>query len=157
MSETGRPFLTIPGKWEIDYTYAAGAHATKFFQEFRENKKIYGVRCKSCGRVLVPPRPLCERCYLATEEWVEVGDTGVIETFGIVYWKFKGLPDPPYAVGVIKLNRADESILHFIGGVDLTDPRKATEKIKIGSKVRAVWSDERKGSILDIRYFEPVQ
>lgn len=156
MTEKSKEFMTIPGKWEIDYTYAAGAHATKFFRELKENKRIFGVSCKSCRRVLMPPRPLCERCYISTGEWVEVSDTGVIETFGIVYWKFKGLPDPPYAVGVIKLGRADEGILHFIGGVDLSDPKKATDKIRVGSKVRAVWADERKGTILDIKYFEPI-
>jgi len=146
-------YLIIPGKWEIPYRHSAGKFATRFFNELK-NGKIMGVKCSKCGRVLIPPRSFCERCFTPIEEWVEVKDTGVIETFTICYEKFTGLPDPPYTVAVIKLDGADTGMMHFIGGVDLSDPKKAIEKIKVGARVKAKWRAERTGSILDIEYFE---
>lgn len=147
--------LEIPGKWEIEYRYAAGPYISKFLEGLKE-KKIYGVRCPSCRRVLIPPRMFCDRCHVELNEWVEVKDQGELEAFIVIYRKFYGLPDPPYALGSIKLEDASEPILHFIGEVDITNPLKIPEILKPGIKVKAVWREERKGSILDIMYFKPI-
>ncbi|MCL5935421.1 MAG: OB-fold domain-containing protein, partial [Firmicutes bacterium] len=74
----------------------------------------------------------------------------------VCYQKFLGAPEPPWASGLVRLDGADTAMLHFIGGVDLTDINKARELIKIGTRVRAVWNEERKGIITDIRHFKPV-
>lgn len=144
----------VPGKWEIEYKYATGPYLGKFLEGLKE-KKIYGIKCPSCKRIILPPRILCERCYvqLSLNDIVEVKDTGIVQTFFVVYRQFFGLPPPPYAVGLIKLDGADEGIVHFLGGIDLSDPNKISEKNIIGSKVQAVWNEERKGNILDIKYF----
>ncbi len=57
--------------------------------------------------------------------------------------EFTRLPDPPYCVAWIKLDDADEGIPHFVGGVDLSDPKKALEKIKVGARVKAKWGESR--------------
>jgi len=149
-------YLLFPGRWEIDYKYAAGEYASRFFQGLKE-KKIYGVRCPICRRVLMPPRRFCERDLAEPREWVEVKDEGTLLNFIIVYRKFHGLPDPPYAIGLIKLDGADEPLLHFIGGVDLSSPHRALKKLRPGIRVKAVWAEERRGTILDIKYFEPLE
>jgi uncharacterized OB-fold protein len=149
-----KPF-EIPGKWEIEYKYAAGPYISKFLEGLKE-KKIFGIKCNSCKRVYVPPRMFCERCYVELNDWVEVKETGTLETFIVVYRKFYGLPDPPYALGLIKLDGASESFLHYLGEVDLSRPEKIPEILKQGQKVIAIWNEERKGSILDIKYFKPL-
>ena len=40
---------------------------------------------------------------MQTTDWVEVKDGGVLISYIVVYRKFYGLPDPPYAVGLIKV------------------------------------------------------
>jgi hypothetical protein len=147
----------VPGKWEIEYRHSAGVYGSKFLSGLREGR-IYGVRCPSCRRVLLPPRAFCDRCHVKVSDWVEVKDEGSITTFLIVYRKFWGLPDPPYAVALIKLDGSDEAILHFIGEVDLSTPDRATQVLKVGTRVKAVWKppNERTGSILDIKYFKPI-
>jgi len=149
--------IEIPGKWEIEFKYATGPYIAKFLEGLKE-KKILGIKCPSCKKVLIPPRILCEKCYvqLSLNDIVEVKDTGSIQTFFVVYRQFYGLPPPPYAVALIKLDGADEGILHFLGEVDLSDPNMVSEKIKIDTKVKAVWNEERKGNILDIKYFKPI-
>ncbi|MCS7118159.1 MAG: Zn-ribbon domain-containing OB-fold protein [Thaumarchaeota archaeon] len=148
-------YLYIPAKWDVEFLHSAGEFTTRFLQNLKE-KKIYGVRCPRCNRVLLPPRRVCDRCFVETTDWVEVSDVGTLQSFCVVYRKFWGLPDPPYAIGVFKLDGSDEALVHFIGGVDLTDPTKLEEVVKIGRKFRAVWAEERRGHILDIKYFEPM-
>ncbi len=160
MSEVPEPrevkgLLVFPGRWEIEYEYAAGRVLSEFFKRLRDGV-IVGARCPSCKRVLMPPRQFCERCMVEVRELVEVSDEGELLNFIIVYRKFYGLPDPPYAVGLVKLDGADEPMLHFIGGVDLSSPHKALKVLKPGVRVKAEWRDERRGNILDIRYFKPV-
>ena len=105
--------LTIDGRWDIPYRHTAGKAATRFFRELKENKRIVGVRCPSCRRVLVPPRGFCERCFVPVDDWVEVEDKGTLTTFTIVYAQFTSLPPPPYCVGIIKLDGADLSLIHI--------------------------------------------
>ncbi len=149
--------LLVDAKWEIPYRHAAGPHATRFFAALRDERRILGIRCTACRRVLVPPRAFCERCFADTDEWVPVADVGVVRTMTIQYEKFPGLPDPPYAVGLIQLDGADTSLLAFLGGVDLRDPGYALSKIGIGRRVKAVWKDVREGRVTDIAYFAPLE
>jgi hypothetical protein len=143
-------------KWEIPYIHSAGKHATKFFEALKE-KKILGVRCPRCNRVLVPPRAFCERCFVETSDWVEVKDEGVLTTISVCYMKFTGLPDPPYATGIVKLDGADTGMLCYLGDVDLSDWKKVHEIFKPGTRVKAVWKDKPEGKITDIMYFKPVE
>jgi hypothetical protein len=148
--------LIMPGAWNLPFRHTAGRFASRFFRELRDNQKIYGVRCPQCRRVLVPPRPLCERCFASPDEWVEVGHQGTLEAFTICYVPFLGLPQPPVAMIMVKLDGADTGLQHLLGGVDLSDPDKSRELVKIGMRVEAVWREQRRGEILDIQHFKPV-
>ncbi len=147
--------IEIPYTWEIPFKYTAGKILTHFFKNLKE-KRIVGLRCPKCKRVLLPPRSFCEMCYVPLEEWVLVKDEGVVRAFQVTYMKFLGAPNPPWASGLIKLDGADTAILHFIGNVDLSTPEAAKRSIKVGMRVKAVWSDKREGKITDIKYFEPI-
>jgi len=148
--------LIMPGAWNLPFRHTAGRFASRFFRELRDNQKIYGVRCPQCQRVLVPPRPLCERCFASPDEWVEVAHQGTLEAFTICYVPFLGLPQPPVAMIMVKLDRADTGLQHLLGGVDLSDPDKSRELVKIGMRVEAVWREQRRGEIGDIQHFRPI-
>jgi hypothetical protein len=147
--------LIIDGRWDIPYRHTAGRAATRFFRELKENKRIVGVRCPSCQRVLVPPRGFCERCFVPVDEFVGVEDKGTLTTFTIVYAHFTSLPPPPYCIGIIKLDGADTGLIHYVGGVDLQDMEAAKKAISVGMRLQAIWRDEREGKITDIGYFQP--
>src|SRR5438874_245909 len=112
---------TIIEHWDLTYRHSAGVVASEFFRALEEEGRILARRCPSCTRALLPPRPFCDRCYVDTEDWIEVGDAGVLETFTIVFAKFAGLPDPPYAIAYVRLERADTAILNYVRGLDLDD------------------------------------
>lgn len=144
--------MTRQESWNINYRHALGETASYFYTQIRDNKKIYGRR-SAAGRVLVPPRAFSDQTLEPTTEWVEVGPGGVIEAFTMVYEEFAGLPPPPYAFGYVMLDKADTAIGGFFRGVELTDPAKAAEKLKIGTRVTTRFADKRIGDVLDF-WFE---
>ncbi|MBE0479564.1 MAG: Zn-ribbon domain-containing OB-fold protein [Dehalococcoidia bacterium] len=143
--------ITIAGSIHIDYQWTAGIAGSRFFQELRDNARIMGTRCPKCGRVLVPPRIFCEECFVDAEEWVEVSSKGRLITFGETYLSTDGtLLDKPWILGIVKLDGADGGLIHYIGEAN-------PEDLKIGMQMEAVFSEERQGNILDIKYFRPAR
>jgi len=53
----------------------------------------------------------------------------------------------PYGYAIVHLDGADSYLIHY---VDETDPAK----MKAGDRVRAVFEEDRTGSLLDIKHFE---
>ncbi len=140
--------------WNITYNHALGETASWFYVQIRDHAKIYGRRCGSTGRVLVPPRAFSDQTLVPTTEWVEVGPGGRIETFTIVYEEFNGLPPPPYAFGYVQLDGADTAIGGFFKGIDLKDPATAAQLLKVGTRVITKFAEQRTGDVLDF-WFEP--
>lgn len=142
-------------EWNISYSHAMGPIAGTFFQKLRAEGILMGRHCPECDRVLIPPRGFCDRDYVDTDRWVEVGSRGQIETFTVVFQKFQGLPDPPYCIAYVRLDGADTAILNYVRGVAIDDPDAVRENIRIGSRVRVVLApmDERQGRVTDF-WFE---
>ena len=149
------PPLIIESRWDIPFRHTAGRLASHFFRALME-KKILALRCPRCRRVLIPPRPFCERCFVSLDDWVEVGQQGTLEAFTVCYARFTGLPDPPYCLSLVKLDGADTALQHLLGEVELEDVERMKQAVRIGMRVEAVWREEREGGIQDIRYFRPL-
>jgi uncharacterized protein len=148
--------LTIPGQWNIAYQYAAGKTATRFFLALRDNERIYGTQCSSCNRILVPPRSFCDRCFVKTDGWLEVGPEGYVVTFAISQRRSPGIDrEPPYMVALIRLDGASTNLIHFVEGCDFTDPEQLLKRVRAGLRVRAKFLplSQRKGHIFDIQSF----
>ena len=147
-------YLHVAYKFEPKYSWAAGVAISRFLNELKAGN-IIGRKCHNCGRILVPPRMYCEQCYRPTDEWVHVKDTGTVNTFSISHVGTDARRlKTPILVAVIDIQGASPGmgILHNLGEVEPLG-------ISIGMKVQAVWkpAEERQGSILDIRYFKPVE
>ncbi len=147
-----RDLIFIPQAWNIKFNHAAGEIGSIFFRTIVDRREILGRRCPGCKRVLLPPRSYCERCFIQTDQWVKVGTEGTIQAFTVVYERFKGLPNPPYAIAYVLLNGANTSMVNFVKGVDLEDLNEALKKIKIGARVKVAFKRRRKGRITDFWY-----
>lgn len=134
----------------IPYAWAAGEHATRFYQEIAENRKLFGTRCPECQRVLFPARKACSRCFADTTDWVEVGPGGVVTSFTVVHYAEPSIQpvSPPFAFGLIQLDGADTAFVHLLAEIDV-------KTIKTGIRVEAVFAEPTRGCILDIRHFKP--
>ncbi len=142
--------LVHHGRIKVPYTWSVGEVGSRFFVELRDHKKIFGKRCPSCKKVLVPARKICGQCFRQTDDWVEVGDAGTVQTFTIVRYPSDVQPlRPPFGYAVIRLDGADTGITHLLYG---SDP----SKWRVGMRVKAVFKENRTGNILDIACFQPV-
>ena len=140
------------GDIPITSRYTAGIAGEKFLRAIKEEARILGTRCGTCGLTYVPATTFCERCFAELDEWVEVASQGTVFTYTVLYRDLdeKRL-DPPAILAYVKLEGSDGGLVHYLGE---TDP----EAVHIGMAVEAVFKDaaEREGSILDIVYFRPV-
>lgn len=138
---------------EAKYAWDCGIAIGKYLAGLKEGK-ILGVNCERCGRIMVPPRIFCEECFRTIDSWVELKDTGKVNTFSLCYitWNVKTLKEPQIPA-VIEIDGATPGygIMHLLGEVK-------PEVVKIGMKVKAVWKkeEEREGAITDILYFKPI-
>jgi len=150
----GNPILE--SEVRIPYEVAFGPTWFRFFEGLRE-KKIFGTRCSRCNRVLVPARTFCPKCFVETEEWLEVSQEGEVIAWILTDYEYFGMPTkPPFISALIKLDGTDCSLMHLIGGFDIGNLDLVRRTVKNGMKVKAVWSENRTGCILDIKHFQPL-
>jgi len=158
MTEQTKPeigLLEISSPANFPYNYSCGRVGSFFFKALRDEKKFYGRKCPQCGKVYIPPRPVCGPCFAPTNEWVEVGPQGVLECFTVVSFSFldpmTGKKRPvPYGYGLIKLDRADSRIQHFLSVNEAS-------QLRVGMRMEAVFNEVREGKLSDIKWFKPVE
>lgn len=139
--------LSAPHVLEFPYTRSVGPVIGRFLTGLRDGK-IEGIRAKD-GRVLVPPVEYDPVTSETLDEFVEVGQGGVVTTWA---WVSEPRPkhplDHPFAWALIRLDGADTAMLHAVDAGD-----EAT--MSTGMRVKVRWRDERDGMITDIACFEP--
>jgi uncharacterized protein len=139
--------LVAPNILEYPYTRTLGPVIGRFMTGLREGR-IEGIRAAD-GRVIVPPTEYDPATGEQLDDFVPVGEAGVVTT-----WAWVGEPrashplDRPFAWALIKLDGADTSLLHVVDAGD--EARMAT-----GMRVRARWRPERVGEIQDLACFVP--
>lgn len=149
----GHKVFTLPFQPRLHYSWDTGQAVGRYLDGLKEGKLI-GKKCNACDRIMIPPRMFCELCFRPTDDWVDLQDTGTVNTFSLCYvnWDASRLPKGamPHIPAVIEIDGASQGmgILHLIGGCDPKD-------VKIGTKVKAIWkpANERTGAITDIRHF----
>lgn len=134
--------------FELGYTYtrSTGPVVGRFLTALRD-RQIIGNRA-SDGRVIVPPMEYDPDTAEALTEFVDVGQAGEVVSWCWVKQPRDAHPlDEPFAWAMIRLDGADVPMVHCIRAV-------SEDAVKTGGRVKAVWVDEPRGFIDDIKYFE---
>jgi uncharacterized OB-fold protein len=132
----------------LHYTVNAGRASSRFLRGLTE-KKILGQRCPVCMKVTIPPRGACPTCGVATDEEVRLSEIGTVTTFCIININFDAQARAlPYACASILLDGADTTLFHLI-------QEAPAEEIRMGLRVRAVWSETLGPSLESIDHFKP--
>jgi uncharacterized protein len=140
--------LSAPVTVAFDYTRSTGPVLGRFLSGLRDGVVIGGRTSE--GRVVVPPPEFDPVTHAATEEFVEVGDTGTVTSWTWVPEPVKGQPlDRPFAFVLVTLDGADAPLLHAL---DVGSPND----VSTGMRVRIRWRVERVGASTDIECFEPL-
>lgn len=154
MSDADSDLLRIEIKMNLRWRFARGHYFGTFYRHLVGGVMV-GIRCPGCGRVYVPPRPVCGDCYRPMHEWVEVGPAGTIRAFTVMHLPIvdpiTGRPRPtPYAMALIQLDGADTTVNHYVEPCDFA-------LLSIGGRVEAVFREERTGSMSDIACFRVLE
>ncbi len=103
------------------------------FYKFLTQQKLMAGKCLKCGKIHLPPRPICDNCFSQEFEWIPVSGKGKLLTYTIISIapeQFQALT--PYAVGIVELeNRL--KIPGMIQGI-------AQEQLKIGMELNLDFS-----------------
>jgi uncharacterized OB-fold protein len=63
-------------------------------------------KCEQCGKIHLPPRPLCDKCLSQDFKWVEVSKEGKLLTYTTIYVAPQQFQDmAPYSVGIVQLEK----------------------------------------------------
>ena len=106
------------------------------FYKYVSQGKLMGGKCKKCGKIHLPPRPLCDKCFSKDFEWIQIQPKGKLLTYTIIHVappQFQQMA--PYAVGIIQLEN-DLKIPGMIKAV-------ALEQIKIGMDLTVAFEGAR--------------
>jgi uncharacterized OB-fold protein len=99
------------------------------FYKFLSQSKLMSGKCLKCGKIHLPPRPLCESCYGTQFEWVQISNEGRLLTYTIIHIAPQQFQDlAPYAIGILQL----DGVLK-ISGVIQNVP---FEQLKIGMTLK---------------------
>jgi uncharacterized OB-fold protein len=134
---------------EFPYKHSTGETIGRFLAGLKDQQKIWGQRVAGTG-VVVPPLGYSEVDASAAGEWVEVKPVGTVTAAAVVQTPLDHLhpSDAPFAFVLVKLDGADTSLAHVV-----TDGH---DRVQVGSRVEAVWAEERTGTIRDIARFRLV-
>ena len=116
------------------------------FQAHLNEHRLMGARCRACGALYLPPRPICSACYSSEMDWEQLTGEGQLVAFTTIYIAPTAMieagygRDNPYCSGVVKLN-AGPSISAQIVSVPAADP----SQIKIGQALTAEFVERGEG------------
>jgi len=74
------------------------------FYKFLQHQKLMAGKCLKCGKIHLPPRPLCDNCFSQEFEWITISGKGKLLTYTIIHvapHQFQALT--PYSVGIVQL------------------------------------------------------
>jgi uncharacterized OB-fold protein len=137
---------------KVPYAYSAGPVVSRFLVSLRDKREILGIRCAKCALVYVPPRAVCGRCMARLDQWVRLSGQGAVESYTTVHYREPYHParlGEPIHYAIVRLDGADTGFVHLLGEVG----KKA---LRVGMRVEPVFAEQRTGTILDIRYFRPI-
>ncbi len=116
------------------------------FYEYVNEGKLMGTRCKSCGELYVPPRPICSACHSEGVEWVEMSGKGKLDAFTVIYYGPTRMVDAgysaknPYCCGIVRLDEGP-AISAQIFDVNMANP----EEIKVGTPMKLRFYERTEG------------
>lgn len=110
------------------------------FYKFIGEKKLMGAKCNKCGDILVPPRPICPKCFSSNLSWIQLENRGKLLTYTVIHvapGMFQHMV--PYAMGIIELKNGVR-LPGIIQGVKHEDLKIGMElEVDFDTKIPSTW------------------
>ncbi len=114
-----------------------GDGITKQFFERLKSKEFSTVRCKECGKILLPPKPFCDMCYGSNLEWVQLPSRGSLYAFTQQGKAFRF--STPDVIGIVEFDNKCRILTRINGRY---------EDLKIGMQVELEFLELEQGVVL---------
>ena len=165
VKERFKETMHVEGEWRTgSYRYKAPKqHFDAVVEDYRQ-KRMRGTLCTGCGRIFVPPKFICGRCFKRATQKVEISQTGTLLAYLIFPPAQKGKTrvagkDPVEAGEIKEGERLISGFIRFDGTSSVlnlevlnVDPKN----LRPGMRVRAVWAEKPEGRLGDLLGVEPV-
>lgn len=103
-------------------------NATSYFAYIKDEKKLMGIRCRSCSHLSSTPRPMCPSCHSKDVEWHEFSGKARLSTFtcisivSVAMGKRGYGRDNPCCTGIVTLEEGPRVSAQILG-VDGNNPQ----------------------------------
>lgn len=91
-----------------------------FFWDGARDGRLVGQRCRQCGRLRHPPRPMCPHCHSLDFEIVNLSGDGVVYSYSILHHPQNPAFEYPVVAALIDLEEGVRVLSNLVD-VDLTD------------------------------------
>lgn len=99
------------------------------FYKFVSEGKLMAAECADCGTLLLPPKPVCTKCFSTDFRWIELKGKGKLLSYTVIHISPKQFESmAPYVVGIVELGDG----LNLPGMICDVQP----EKIKVGMDLK---------------------
>lgn len=115
---------------------------TDAYNQFLNQKKLMGSKCKNCGAIFVPLRPICNKCHASEMSLMEMKGKGKLVAYSVIS---VGTPmmieegfgrERPYCSGIVELEEGVKIAARILG-LDVTRPGE----IKIGTPLTVEYQE----------------
>ena len=110
----------------------------EMYEKAINDNRIVGVKCEDCGRVMVPPRPVCRNCYGTNLSEIDVEGKGKLITWTVIHISPPTFMDmAPYTLGIVELTNGER-----LTGIVNENP----EDLEIGLELVASFAENKEGA-----------
>jgi uncharacterized OB-fold protein len=115
------------------------------FWEAARERRLVAQRCRDCGRLRHPPRPMCPECHSIQTESVELAGTGTVYSYTILHHPRHPAFSYPVIAALVDLDEGIRVVSNLVG-VEPAD-------VRIGAPVRVTF--EATADDMAVPVFEP--
>lgn len=103
-----------------------------FFWDAAGAGRLVGRRCRGCGRLHHPPRPICPACHSLDHETVELGGVGTVYSYAVLHHPQHPRFTYPLVAVLVDLDEGVRVVSNLVG-VEPAD-------VRIGMSVRVTFA-----------------
>jgi uncharacterized OB-fold protein len=118
---------------------------SRAFWEAATAGRLVAQRCRACGRLRHPPRPMCPFCRSIEHELIDLAGTGVVYSYALLHYPQNPSFTYPIVAVLVELEEGIRLVSNLVG-VDPGD-------VRIGIPVRATFAATADGMAVPV--FEP--
>jgi uncharacterized OB-fold protein len=85
------------------------------FWEAARQHRLVAQRCRDCGRLRHPPRPMCPECHSLDIELVDLAGTGVLYSYSLLHHPRHPAFSYPVVAALVELDEGVRMVSNVVG------------------------------------------